>query len=134
MESKVFTTTEKGRIECTNKEEIEWACITENQQRFTQVHNTPPLNQDNFDRVGTCDENKSAEGILNGTEEHSHIEDPYLRLLLENMRGPKSVLTHGIISIEITLEEHRKGWRKKTRNSSKRSQLVFADFKAACGN
>ena len=42
MVSKVFITTENGRIECANKEKIEWVCIKENQRRFTQVHDTSP--------------------------------------------------------------------------------------------
>ena len=129
MASKVFITTDEGRIECTDKESIEWACMKENKRRFTQVHDTPPMHQDILDWVGTCAENDAAEGILNGTE------DPYLRLLLENMRRPNIVLDHGILSTEITLDEHRRGWRKqKIRTSSERSQLVFADFKAACDN
>ena len=93
------------------------------------------MNQDILDWVGTCAEKDAAEGILNDTEDLTHIEDPYLRLILENMRIPNIVLAHGILSTEITLEEHRKGWRKqKTRTSSEQSQLVFADFKAACDN
>jgi len=93
------------------------------------------MKQDILNWVGTCAENDSAEGILNDTEDLSHIEDSYLRLLLENMRRPNGVITHGMIPREITLEEHSKGWRKqKTGTSSERSQLVFADFKAACKN
>ena len=83
MASKVFITTDKGMIECTDKESIEWACIKENKRRFTQVHNTPPIHQDILDWVGTCAEKDAAEGILNGTEDLTHIEDPYIRLLLE---------------------------------------------------
>ena len=45
MVSKVFITMENGRIECANKEKIEWACIKENQRRFTQVHDTSPRNK-----------------------------------------------------------------------------------------
>ena len=28
MATKVFITTDQGRVECSNKEDIEWACIT----------------------------------------------------------------------------------------------------------
>ena len=109
--------------------------MKENKRIFTQVHDTPPMHQDILDWVGTCAENDESEGVLNGTEVLTHIEDPYLRLLLENMRRPNIVLVHGILSTEITLDEHRQEWRKqKTRTSSERSQLVFADFKAACDN
>ena len=112
MATKVFITSDQGRVECSNKEDIEWACITENQKRFSQVHDTPPMQKDILDWVGTCAENEAAEDILNGTADLSHIDDPYLKLLLENMRRPNIVTAHGLISTNITLEEHRKGWRK----------------------
>ena len=135
MASKVFITTNHGRIECTSKQDIEWACITENKKRFSQVNNTPPMQQDILNWMGTCAEKEAAEDILKGTSDLSHISDPYLKLVLENMRRPDSVTKHGLIPTVITLEEHRKGWRKqKTRTSSERSQLIFADFKAACEN
>ena len=107
---------ENGRIDCANKEKIEWACIKENQRRFAQVHDPPPMKQEILEWIGTCAENESAEGILNGTEDLSHIEDIYLRLLLENMRRLNSVIAHGLIPTEITLKEHRNGWRKKNKN------------------
>ena len=135
MVSKVFITTNQGRIECTSKEEIEWACITENQRRFSQVHTTPPMQHNILDLVGTSAEKETVEEILNSTADLSFIDDPYIKLLLENMRRPDIVTTHMIISTDITLYEHRKCWRKqKTRTSSERSQLIFADFKAVCEN
>ena len=62
------------------------------------------MKQEILEWIGTCAENKSAEGILNGTEDLSHIEDIYLQLLLENMRRPNSVIAHGLIPTEITLK------------------------------
>ena len=56
MTSKVFITTDKGRIECTDKKSIEWACIKENKRRFIQVHHTPPMHLDILYWVGTCAE------------------------------------------------------------------------------
>ena len=135
MATKVFITTKQGRVECNNKEDIEWACITENKKRFSQVHTTPPMQTDILEWVGTCAENEAAEEILNGTADLSHIEDTYLKLLLENMRRPNIVTKHGLIPTNISISEHREGWRKqKSKTSSERSQLIFADFKAACGN
>ena len=51
--------------------------------------------------------------LLNGTADLSHIDDPYLKLLLENVRRPNIVTAHGLISTYITLAEYRKGWRKQ---------------------
>ena len=48
---------------------------------------------------------------------------------------PNIVTEHGLISTDITIAEHMEGWRKqKSKTSSERSQLIFADFKAACEN
>ena len=109
MATQVFITTNQGRVNCSNKEDIEWACITENKKRFSQVHNKPPMQTDILEWVGTCAKNKAAEDILNGTADLSHIDDPHLKLLLENMRRPNIVTEHGLISTNITIEEHRKG-------------------------
>ena len=105
--TKVFITTNQGRVECSNKEDIEWACITENKKRFSQVHTTPPMKTDILEWVGTCAENEAAEEILNGTADLSHIEDTYLKLLLENMRRTNIVTKHGLISTNISIAEHR---------------------------
>ena len=67
MATKVFITTNQGRVECSNKEDIEWACITENKKRFSQVHNTPTMQRDILEWLGTRAENEAAEEILNGT-------------------------------------------------------------------
>ena len=109
MASKVFITVDQGRVEFSNKEDIKWACITENQKRFSQVHNTPPMQKVILEWVGTCAENEAAEDILDGTVDLSHIDDPYLKLLLENMRRTTIVTAHRLISTNITIAEHRKG-------------------------
>ena len=113
MATKIFITTDQGRVECSNKEDIDWACIPENRKRFSQFHNTPPMQKDILDWLGTCAENEAAEDILNGTVDLFHIDDPQIKLLLENMRRPNIVTAHGLISTNITLAEHRKGWRKQ---------------------
>ena len=49
------------------------------------------MQKDILEWVGTCAENEAAEEILNRTADLSHIEDTYLKLLLENMRRPNIV-------------------------------------------
>ena len=74
--SKVFISTTQGRMECTSKEDIEWACITENRKRFSQTIDTPPMSKEVFDRV----------------------TDRYLKMVLEVMRKPVIVNTQGKLS------------------------------------
>ena len=81
MATKVFITIYQGRIEYSYKEDIEWARITENQKRFSQVYDSPPMQKYILDWVGICAENEAAEDILKGTVDLSHIVDPYLKLL-----------------------------------------------------
>ena len=55
------------------------------------------MHQDILGWVGTCAEKDAAEDIINGTEDLSHIEYLYLRLLLENMIRPNIFLDRGIL-------------------------------------
>ena len=88
------------------------------------------MQTDILEWVWTCAEKEAAEEILNGTADLSPIEDTYLKLLLEKMRRPNIVTEHGLISTDITIAEHREGWRKqKSKTSSERSQLIFANSK-----
>ena len=133
--SKVFITTEQGRLECSTKQSIEWACMKENRKRFTQSHSTPPMESDVTERIGFYAESKAADRILDATEDLEWVKDPYLKMVMEELRKPEIVNQVGDISPEISLEEHIKGWEKqKLRTSSERSQLLFPDFKAATTN
>ena len=87
------------------------------------------------DKFGFDANQESAEGILLGNEPLNDIEDKYLRMVLEAMRRPEIILKKGMLSGQISLEEHISAWKKqKRRTSSERSQLTFDDFKAAVFN
>ena len=130
--SKVYISTEDGRVECSTKQTIEWACMTENKKRFSQSHRTPAMDNEVTNRMGYYAETSTADRILNATEDLSWVNDPYLTMILEELRRPTTVERHGEISTNISLTEHIKGWkRQKIRTSSERSQLLFTDYKAA---
>ena len=130
--SKVYFTKEGQRIECTKKEEIEEACTYENRRRFSQVKDTPPMQQEITRLVGFFAEKDFASDILEGTADLSIIQDRYLKLVLEFMRQPKIIQDCGLLSGTISIEEHIKGWKKqKRKTSSERSSLEFNDMKAA---
>ena len=104
--TKVYTTTEGSRIECSKKEDIEQACITENLRRFSQTNSSPPMQTYITERVGVCAELETADNILLGTDDSNWVENKYLKLVLMNMRNPNSVIKMGDISTEITHQEH----------------------------
>ena len=62
--------------------------------------------------MGFNAEMEATEGILEGTEDLSHVSDKYLKLVLKNMRRPDTVTKNGQITRKITIKEHRYGWRK----------------------
>ena len=130
--SKVFYTKEGQRIECTKKEEIEEACIQENRKRFSQVRDSPPMQSEVTNLVGFNAEKEFASEILKGTADLAVINNRYMKLVLEFMRQPKIIKDQGILTGDISIEEHIKGWkRQKRKTSSERSALEFNDMKAA---
>ena len=130
--SRIYTTREGRRTECTKKEDIEEACMSENRKRFSQVRNSPPMQQEVTSLVGFNAEKEFAEEILNGTADLMRINDKHLRTVLEFMRRPNVIWERGMLSGEISIEEHISGWKKqKRKTSSERSTLEFNDMKAA---
>ena len=130
--SKVFITREGQRVECTKKEEIEAACMQENRKRFSQVRQSPPMQEEVTNLVGFNAETQFASDILSGTANLSVIKDNYLRLVLEFIRCPRIIQEQGQLTGDISVEEHIKGWKKqKRKTSSERSTLEFNDMKAA---
>lgn len=133
--SKVYITHNGVWHVCTTKESIEWACITENTKRFTQVYSTPPMDNTIVDWIGLNADSSVADGILQGRQDLSSIRDYFLRLVLESMRCPQTILDKGPILDTIFLQEHISGWKKQKRiTSSEWSQLQFNDHKAAAFN
>jgi hypothetical protein len=131
--TKIFFTTEDGdRTECTTKDSMEQACITENERRFSQTEGTPPMQDDILELVGLLAEKEGADQILNGTFEPPIDCDPYLKELMEEMRMDDRTRAAGPIPATISKEEHQSGWKKqKERTASVSSGLAFSDHKAA---
>ena len=69
--------------------------------------------------------------------EGSYTPDPtldkYTKELLAELRIPKAVREKGQISMDLTVEEHKKGWRsQKERTASETDGLSFSHYIAAC--
>jgi hypothetical protein len=131
--TQVFITNSEGhRIKCNFKEDIEEACIKENHRRFNQTADTPPMENWIIEQVGYCGGKSGAHAILDGTFDTPPTCDPYLKLLIPNMRMPNCVKRLDPISTEISTETHVSGWRRqKERTALTRSDLSFSDHIAA---
>jgi hypothetical protein len=118
--------------ECTTKESIELACLTENDRRFRQTEETPPMHPALTDVIGFSAEMPAANDILAGTFDTSDIPDKAMRKVIEYLRMPDSVVKAGPIDPQISVEEHIAGWNaQKERTASVRTALSFSDHKAA---
>jgi hypothetical protein len=58
---------------------METACITENERRFSQTEDNPPMNKDILSLVGLVAEEEGADQILKGTFIPPLNFDPYLK-------------------------------------------------------
>jgi hypothetical protein len=77
-------------------------------------------------------EKPGSQAILDGTFNTPPMCDPYLKLLVHNMRMPNCVKCLDPISTEILSETHVSGWRRQNeRTASTRSDLSFSDHIAA---
>lgn len=121
-----------NRISCTSQQEIETACLEENEKRFSQTEGTPAMNPALCGVVSFCAELPAAQLILNGAYDGPGCEDVFMRKVIQGLQMPLVVLQEGWISSEISVTEHSAAWRRqKERTASERSLLGFSDHKAA---
>jgi hypothetical protein len=101
-----FTTEDNERIECTTKYSMETACILENERRFSQTEDTPPMSAELLDRIGEVAEEEGAEQILAGTFIPPLGCDPYMQDLIEEMRMDNRARQAGTLPTSISQDEH----------------------------
>ena len=130
--TKLYYTENNVRTECSTKNTMEKACISENTGRFSQTNDTPPMEETMTEDIGYLAETDAKYHILNGTYVPPPDTDQYMREFIEEMRMPNSVRKKGPISTSITPEEHRQGWkRQKERTAAESTGLSFSHHKAA---
>jgi hypothetical protein len=114
--------------ECTAKEDIEAACLAENDARFSQSSNTPFLQEPLLSDFGLLGRPTTIEQVLKGTYEPPPTADPYAQLLLQFLHRPPGVPTFDMV---VTMDDFVHGWRRaKERTSAGPSKLHFGHFKA----
>ena len=72
-------------VECTSKDEIEDACISEAQRRFHQTKGTPPMTAPLNIQLGYMGIGDAADRILDGQYKSKPGTDPYAEILLKSL-------------------------------------------------
>ena len=81
---------------------------------------------------GFSAETPEAEDVLFGRFECKWIQNKYLRKLVEAPRIPEAVLKNGLLPVNLSLEEHIKGWRRVRKSTAAvEAQLGITDHIAA---
>ena len=128
--SRVETTNNKGdTIILTQKEEIERACMAENNEKYTQTNDTPCmqhlLHQDlHYDGL-----TPAGEAILNGTYKPPDGTNQYTRELLAQLKRVDTVF-ESIPEARMTTQHFKDGWKKiKEKTSAGISGTHFGHLK-----
>ena len=114
------------------KEEMEEACLIENNRRFRQSGGTPFTRPPLLDLLGPMADTPAAEEILAGTFETPADVDPCAARLIDNLKMPESVGQGAPCNVELDVDDFHKGWNQaKEFTSSSHSGIHFGHCKAA---
>jgi hypothetical protein len=135
--TKLFYTDDDGtRVQCDTQLSMELACFEENETRFSQSEQTPPMLPPTLDELGILGDTDAIEEILAGNYVPPSDTDQYMAELLEEMRMPKAILKsiqeEGLISTTISEEENKSGWKKRKLASAEASGLTMDHHAAGC--
>jgi hypothetical protein len=130
--TQVYVNYGQGRQLMTTKDEIEIACIHENDSRFSQSENTPPMTDPLLSDLGLLAETEQVQEILQGIYVPPPDTDKYAALLIRELKMPNNVINNPVPQIEVTPEMNRDAWRKQRESvSSDPHGLSFSHYKAA---
>jgi hypothetical protein len=116
-------------VECTSKDEIEDACISEAQRRFHQTKGTPPMTAPLNIQLGYMGIGDEAERILNGQYESKPGTDRYAQILLKALS--RVAPTEDELEVGISTPDFVSGWKKaKEKTASGPSLVHFGHCKA----
>ena len=131
-----YTDTDGTRVQCDTQLSMELACFEENETRFSQSQQTPPMQPPTLDELGMLGDTDAIEEILAGNYVSPAGTDKYMSELLEEMRMPKAILKsvqeEGLISTTISEEENKSGWKKRKLASAESSGLTMDHHAAGC--
>jgi hypothetical protein len=128
--STVEFTADNGLVmECRTKTEIETACITEGQKRFTQAAATPFLQGTLLEAFGYNANPLATRDVLNGTFIPGDDVTNHTRSFIAELRMPNCVKGLPQISGVTTTDDHCTGWKRmRARTGSSRYSPLFCDY------
>jgi hypothetical protein len=130
--TKVYQTDEDGtKTVCETQATMVKAFFKENDSRFSQTEDTPPMQSPLVEELGYLADTDFATQVLDGTYEPSPVVDKYARELLHELRIPEVVRKRGPISLIVTPAEHTLGWKRTKEKSAETSGPSMAEVKAA---
>ncbi len=122
-------------VTCYSKEDIEAACASEGQRRFTQAATTPFLTGSLLRDVGFRATQSTVDLILGGSYQPESDVDVYTRALITQMKMPEIVGKCPTLTGFVTTEEHIAGWKKmRPTIASSPFGPLFADHIAGCSD
>ena len=130
--SRVLAPDQHGNMmERTAKEDIEEACLVENDRRFRQASGTPFLSAPLLDMLGPQADSAAADAVLAGAFEPPAGADPHALKLLEQLKMPESVRNGSPVHVELDVDKCAQGWKlAKEFTSSSESGPHFGHCKA----
>ena len=137
--TKLWFTEEDGtRTLCDTQLSMESACFHENESRFSQTELSPPMMEPMLSELGILGDTDQADAILDGTYVAPPGTDRYMVELLHEMRRPsairQSIVSCGLISTRISLEENHSGWSRRKLASAESSGLSMDHYAAGCSD
>ena len=115
----------------TSKDDIEQACLWENERRFRQAHGTPPTVPPLFPLLGNTGTTDACREILQGSIQFPPGIDPWAIKLLRHFAYLPEVSEGHRVPLDISLDQWRHAWLKSRENTSAGpSGYSFAHFKA----
>jgi hypothetical protein len=118
-------------VERATKEEVELACMEENEQRrFRQANDTPFMKSPLVEDFGYLGIGENARAVLEGTYIPPQGTNVYAAMLLEQLKIPDRIRDNSLPAF-IETEQFVQGWRHaKERTTTGSAFLHFGHFKA----
>ena len=115
------------RKEMRSKEEIERACLEENNKRFRQASGTPFLTSPLFEEIGPLGMGPTADAILHGEYTPPDNIDPYAAQLIQQLAMPLQVQQAEPMDVGLNVEQYKEGWAKAKRTHHREDRVCILD-------
>jgi len=130
--TQVYVTEHGVRRAVTTKSEIEQVCMAENESRFSQCEDTPPMTV-LAPFWGWLYDDVHGEEIRKGSFEPPPELDAWGRKVLPQLAQPGKVADTAVDEWGVSWDDHQAGWRRQSEfTSSEPSTMSFSHYKASC--